>query len=124
MLVNYAGAYQFSFDSFAVTRNDSPFFLDTFSDGLSPPNGPNGANTCLVSGTMGPENAGNNGRLLITSAGGVLSNGLLGDSPNFAQTARLDTDVNSANTTLGLKQNFSFSVTTKMDLLSMAIGDQ
>jgi hypothetical protein len=41
-----------SLDSFSVIRNGPLFFIDTFSDGLPPPVGPNGQGRYSATGTL------------------------------------------------------------------------
>src|SRR5262245_11271056 len=54
-------------DSFYIERNGIQQTLDTFSDGVAPPNGPAGATTYSTSGTF--SEAG--GRAIMNSAFGV-----------------------------------------------------
>lgn len=121
-----AGAYQFSLTEFGIDRNGIVFFEDTFSDGLPPPNraGATGISTAnyAVAGTVGPENSGGNGKLVLDQSGAVFGTGLFGDSPNVSQRVRLATNTNSANTTDGLKRNMVFNAFAGFDLIAPAAG--
>ena len=65
-------ALEIAISQFTVIRNGGTFFDDTFSDNLEPPNGPNGANTYAVLGTI-PNTAESGGVLRIDSANGATS---------------------------------------------------
>ena len=127
MLAGSAGAYQFSMDSFEIERPGN-FFTDNFNDGTPPPVLPNiapGISTAnySVAGTMGPENVGNNGKLVLNQSGAVFNTGLLGTASVVSQYARLDTNTNSSNFTDGLKRNMDFNVVGIFDLIAPAVGE-
>src|SRR5262245_9161016 len=80
VLAGSADTYQFLIAEFGIERNGATFFDDQFADGLPPPNrlGVVGSSTALyqVTGTMGPENVGGNGKLILDQSGAVFNMGL------------------------------------------------
>lgn len=110
-------AYTFSIDNFRVNKNGSLLFNDPFTDGSPPPSAPNFANgtpaSYSVFGTLGPESG---GTLTIDSSGAGLSFNPLGQ-PRLFQRARLLTNIDPTNLTLGLKDDDTFSVTGRFDLI-------
>lgn len=127
MLAGSAGAYQFVLNEFGIDRNNVVFFEDLFNDGLPPPNraGATGISTALysVTGTMGPENVGGNGKLILDQSGASFNFGLFGDTPNVVQRAQLATNTDSLNTTAGLKRNMEFVVFAVFDLIAPQLGE-
>jgi hypothetical protein len=91
-----------SVDQIAVTRNGGSFFTDGFDDGLEPPNGPSGATTYFLQGTISP-NAETGGRLLIDSSTGIASDNAISD-PRLFLGVQLLSDI-SSNLSLGLKND-------------------
>jgi hypothetical protein len=127
-LASSAAAYTVSMDAFYIERNGGNFFTDQFNDGTPPPVLPTinpGSSTApyAVFGTMGPENVGNNGKLVLDQSGALFNLGLTGLTPNVTQYARLATNNDSANNTNGLKKNFDFLVIGIFDLTLPAVGD-
>jgi hypothetical protein len=59
-------------DQFTITQGATSVLNDTFSDGVPPPSGPNGANTYIVQGTF-PAGAESGDLLQLNSANGVLT---------------------------------------------------
>ena len=122
-----AGAYQFRIAEFEIERGGATFFRDTFSDGAPPPSAPNfpagNPASYFVGGTLGPENLGGNDKLILDQSGAVFNMGLLGNTPNVFQRATLNTNIDSANTTNGLKRNFAFTVIGAFDLIAPALGE-
>jgi hypothetical protein len=128
LAAGHAQAYVFSIDSFVITRNGVPFFTDNFGNGVPPPNAPNfaggGPASYQTVGTLGPENAGANGRLILDQTGAVIVPNAVGSGSAFQQSATLNTNIDSTNTTNGLKRNHSFAVTGLFDLIPAAPNDR
>jgi hypothetical protein len=109
-----------SIDEFSVLRNGTQFFFDTFNDGVPPPSAPNftagGAATYNVSGTF-PSGSESGGRLQLNTANGAISANAL-EQPRIEVRARLQTDIDPANLSAGLKSDDTlvlrgiFSLTT------------
>jgi hypothetical protein len=118
-----AGPYEFRIDSFSIARDGSPFFIDNFSDGAPPPSAPNlvsgNPQSYTTVGTLGPENAGGNGRLILNKTGAVVVPNAIGPGSSFIQAATLNTNTQNV-TTGGLKRNHTFTVTGLFDLLPTA----
>lgn len=110
--------YSFRIDNFKVIKNNTLFFEDTFSDGRPPPSAPNfpsgTAASYSVFGTFGPESG---GKLTIDSSGAAVVGSVVPTSSFFAQRARLLTNTDSSNLSLGLKIDDTFSVTGIFDLV-------
>ena len=127
MVAASAGAYQFRIAEFEIERGGVSFFRDTFSDGAPPPSAPNFPSgnpaSYLMQGTMGPENLGGNDKLILDESGAAFNLGLLGNTPNLFQRATLNTNIDSANTTNGLKRNFAFTVVGAFDLIVPGLGE-
>jgi hypothetical protein len=113
-------AYVFSIDEFAVTRNETAIFTDTFSDGNPPPSAPNFLNgnpaSYFVRGAMGPESG---GKLTLNSVDAAPGTSALGD-PFLFQAATLLTDTTS-DLTSGLKDDDALSVSGVFDLIAPTI---
>jgi hypothetical protein len=117
-----AVAYQVTIDSFTVVKNWAPLLIDNFDAGGPPPQGPNFLNNRMnpssysMIGTMGPENAGASGKLVLDQSGAVITSDLVGGGHSLTQAARLNIDTDSSNTINGLKRNHTFSVIGLFDL--------
>lgn len=110
-----AQATQFFIDEFSIVKNGAAFFDDKFN-GTAPPTAPNFTNgtaaSYFVSGAF--TNVGN--KVLIDTAKGELTtSGITGQVQTFDQ-ALLLTNINPADTVLGLKSNHTFSITGVFDL--------
>ena len=118
-----ANAYEFRIDSFSITRDGSPFFIDNFNDGAPPPNAPplvsGNPQSYSTIGTLGPENAGGNGRLILNKSGAVIVPNAIGPGSSFIQAATLNTNTQNVPTG-GLKRNHAFTVTGLFDLIPTA----
>lgn len=125
-----AMAYTVQVDDFVVAKGINPgWFVDSFSDGLPPPNNPMGSLTppfsYQVSGTVGPENG---GRLTLDQSGAIPTFNAVGQ-PRLLQQVMLVT--NLSNTTnpsdpdynKGLKKWHDFSVSALFDYSTPAAGD-
>jgi hypothetical protein len=107
-------------DSFSITRNGGAFFTDDFTDGFEPPSAPSFASGASASYSVGgtiPGNAETGGKLNLDSSLGQLFINAP-EQNRLSQSAVLLTDFTSANTTLGLKRNFTFVVSGVFDLTS------
>jgi len=94
-------------DSFLVLRGSSTFFLDTFSDGLAPPSSPS-AISYTVGGNYGA-NSESGGKLQLNSSLGQSFQNAPGQF-RLSQSAVLNTNTDSQNTTFGLKQGMDFGI--------------
>jgi hypothetical protein len=106
-----------SLDEFKVIKNGNaatPFLLDTFSDGVAPPSGPNGATTYFVSGTI-PNTAETGGRLSLSSDNGELSANAL-EMARTSLTVRLNSNIDQGDLTAGLKSDDALVLTGLFDL--------
>ena len=113
-----ASAYVFTIDNFEVTKNGAAFFEDPFDAGGPPPAAPTFANGNAASYfTIGG----------FTEAGGrvTLDQALAGNlagigvpDPFIGQHALLRSNIDPANTTLGLKKNHDFVVEGVFDLIT------
>jgi hypothetical protein len=99
-----------SLDSFSVIRNGPLFFMDTFSDGLPPPVGPNGQGTYSATGTLqelggrvrmdlvGAQSVVATGGGFITSESAYVSGFPLTNTDTFSVTGVFDLVVPDVNT--------------------------
>jgi hypothetical protein len=108
-------------DQFAVFRNETLLFRDDFNDASPPPNAPNFTNATpasyTVRGTM--DEIGGKVRLDSVGAGVVQSIGTP-IIPLLQEQARLNTNINP-DSSAGLKQSVSFSVTATFDMAVPAV---
>jgi hypothetical protein len=115
-----ASAAVFYLDQFSVHRNGVLIFNDTFDAGGPPPQAPNFLSngnpaSYFVQGTMGPE-AG--GKLALNPAqNGILIPNIAGNPVNLVQKATLETNINPAAITSGLKQGSTFTIQAVYDLV-------
>ena len=110
--------YLFSADSFTVTRNGGPFYLDTFSDGSPPPSGPpapgNPIPPYVGVGVNGFVEVG--GKLIFDSDNAVSFEGPGAPDPILGQNAILRTNIDPASPN-GLKDTANFTVSGVFDLI-------
>ncbi|MFP5408948.1 MAG: hypothetical protein ACLGGY_06685 [Gammaproteobacteria bacterium] len=115
-----ASAAVFYLNQFSVSRNGVLIFNDTFDVGGPPPQAPNFLSngnpaSYFVQGTMGPE-AG--GKLALNPAqDGILIPNIAGNPVNLVQKATLETNINPAALTSGLKQGNAFAIQAVYDLV-------
>lgn len=103
-------------DQFTITRNGGGFFSDSFSDGIAPPSVPAG-NGALTYSSFGNGLSESGGKLFMDSSQGGYT--LAGDGT--ARLRNIDTVLSNAdptNTTLGLKPNFTFTVSGLFDVVA------
>jgi len=117
---NSAHAYVFTLDNFSINKNGSTFFEDGFNGTVAPPEGPNGSNTYLVRGVLGPEA---NGRLTLDRDDAALVTNARGGTTLF-QGARLRTNIDGTNTGNGFYLGDAVSLTTIFDLIPPAEARQ
>lgn len=93
-----AQAAVFEIDTFAVTRNGTVIFNDTFSDGAPPPSAPafndGSPASYTTAGTFGPETNTLPGLLSLNTANGVLTTNAAGDA---RRSLRAALDTNTSN---------------------------
>ena len=123
----WAVPYSYTIDSFSITKDAAGLFADPFDNGAPPPSAPNLSTGAPISyamtGTMGPEDTGAPGRLTMAQSGAVLATSPTGVSELF-QRAMLATSIQDVSvSTLGLKNNVSFSVSGIFDLASLPSQD-
>jgi hypothetical protein len=108
---------------FSVIRDGSPFFVDTFSDGLQPPNSPAqaagmvtgcGTSCYLVGGTF-PNGSEQGNRLRLDTANGVMTENAPGVVV-FNQRATLSLDT-SPGPTQGLQASRTYEVSGLFDFV-------
>jgi len=103
-------------DDFSVTKNGVLLFDDPFSDGVPPPSAPNFTNgtpaSYFVRGT--PNESG--GKVRLDTVGAAITPGIGVNLPFFLELARLQTNIDPNNLTLGLKNDDTFSVRGLFDL--------
>ncbi len=121
-----AMAYTVQVDKFSVSKNGySAWFVDTFSDGLAPPNNPQPPFPYSVFGTVGPEIG---GRLTMDQSGAVLGLNSL-NQPRLVQQVLLETnyssttDTNDPSYNFGLKKWNDFTVSGLFDYSVPSAGD-
>jgi len=108
-------------DTFFVQRGSSTFFLDTFSDGMAPPSSPS-AISYTVGGSYGASSE-SGGKLQLNSSLGQSFQNAPGQF-RLSQSATLNTNTDSQNTTLGLKQGMNFGIYGQFDFGTLsATGD-
>lgn len=120
-MISPTSATVFSIDEFKVTRaNGDLVFLDTFSNGIAPPNAPNFNNGTTASysatGTFGPESR---GTLALDTSLGAVRNATGRPGQNLVLDARLQTNINQSITTDGLKAANDFIVSGLFDLSTL-----
>ena len=102
-------------DNFRIDKNGGLLFEDTFSDGVPPPSAPNLANgnatSYFVSGTLDEAD----GKARLDTTGAEIVPGV-GGGFFFLERARLNTNIDPTNLTIGLKNDDTFSVTGIFDL--------
>src|SRR5262249_9962396 len=111
----HAPNYQFKIDEFKIIKNEALFFRDTFSDGNPPPDAPLGfgnISNYFVTGTVSEQD----GKAILTGSNSGFGTGSPSGDPFFGEYATLNTNIDPTNTTLGLKNNSSFTVSGLFDL--------
>src|SRR5262249_35759099 len=111
----HAPDYQFKIDEFKIIKNGGTFFDDTFSDNNPPPSAPAGfgpISSYTVTGTISESG----GRAILDGSNAGFGTGSPTGDPFFGEYATLNTNIDPANTTLGLKNNSSFTVSGLFDL--------
>jgi VCBS repeat-containing protein len=110
----HAPNYQFKIDEFKITKNNGLFFDDSFDSGGPPPSAPSGfgPTSYTVTGTILEQD----GKAVLTGANAGFGTGSPAGDPFFGEYATLNTNIDSANTTQGLKSNSSFTVSGLFDL--------
>jgi len=107
--------YDFAMDSLTVVRNGTVIFEDTFSDGASPPSVPAGSVAPAYSMVGSLTEAGD--KLILTENGAVPLFGAGTPDPIVGQIATLQTDIDPANLTAGLKSTDNFRIEGRFDLV-------
>ena len=107
-------------DQFRINRGDNLFFIDDFADGIPPPSALPDQRTYFVRGSFAGGESG--GTLRIGGDGYVESQNALGQA-RLTNSATLQTNNNSADTTNGLKKNFAFEVLGWFDYVAPGPGD-
>src|SRR5262245_6092717 len=107
--------YQFKIDEFKIIKNGGTFFDDTFSDNNPPPSAPAGfgsISSYSVTGTVSEQD----GKAILTGSNAGFGTGSPSGDPFFGEYATLNTNIDPTNTSLGLKDNSSFTVSGVFDL--------
>src|SRR5215471_994547 len=108
----HAPNYQFKIDEFKVVKTGTnPFTFDHTFTGNTPPAAP----SYFVTGTFPSDGTGPGAALDGNNAG--FGTGSPPGDPFFGQYATLNTNIDPANTTSGLKDNSSFTVSGVFDLI-------
>jgi VCBS repeat-containing protein len=113
----HAPDYQFKIDEFKIVKNASTFFDDTFSDNNPPPSAPTGTGSGNVSsysvtGTVSEQGD----KAILTGSNAGFGTGSSSGDPFFGEYATLNTNIDSSDSTHGLKDNSSFTVSGLFDL--------
>jgi VCBS repeat-containing protein len=110
----HAPNYQFKIDEFKITKNNGLFFDDSFDGGGPPPSVPSGfgPTSYTVTGTILEQG----GKAVLTGANAGFGTGSPTGDPFFGEYATLNTNIDPTNTTQGLKDNSSFTVSGLFDL--------
>ena len=116
----HAAPFTAYIDQFRIMRNDGVFFVDNFSDGVPPPSALPDERVYGVQGSFDGGESG--GKLRIGGDGYTTSANALGQ-PRRLNSATLQTNNNSADTTNGLKKNFAFEVLGWFDYVAPGPGD-
>jgi VCBS repeat-containing protein len=109
--------YQFKIDEFKVVKTGTNAFTfdDTFSDGNPPPAVPSGSGSITsysVTGTVSEQGY----KAILTGANAGFGTGSPSGDPFFGEYATLNTNIDSSDSTHGLKDNSSFTVSGVFDL--------
>ena len=119
-IISTANATEFSIDNFSVIKNGSPFFEDTFSDGLLPPitgtTFPSGIEAMY--GTIGSPGPEEKGKLALDTAYGLARPSEVSGVSLLVQRSRLLTATNNDNPAQGLKKNHEITVLATFDLIA------
>ena len=107
--------YDFAMDSLTVVRNGTVIFEDTFSDGSPPPSVPAGSASPAYSMVGSLTEAGD--KLILTENGAVPLFAPGTPDPFVGQIATLQTDIDPANFTAGLKSTDNFRIEGRFDLV-------
>lgn len=115
-LTFHAQAFDFAISNFQVSRNGSTIFDDTFATS-TPPKAPNfsGGTTASYTLPAGSFSPAVNGKLRLNSAAATISPVV---SARLAVSAHLNTDLNAADGTKGLKPGSAFRVVGTWDAIA------
>ena len=115
-------AFVTAIDEFKITKGSSVFWLDSFADGVAPPNNPAQGFVCGTScyslnfGSQGIENPAGTGKYFMDSSQGSYT--LASDgTARYRTVVTLNSNNDPTNLAAGLKPGNTFSVTGLFDLV-------
>lgn len=115
-----ASAYNITIDQFYIEKNGNQYVDDTFSDNIAPPSSEsvfgNGTFPVSYSTIGGWTEAG--GKANANSVNGSNSNSIVSGNPLTLSRARVDSNIDPNNLSIGLKNDDAFEVRGLFDLSS------